>query len=79
MPYVRVADPVLSRWFADPHLDNIACLADGIVDRARQRLSATPSSAAARARGGLRNVRSSPLQFQCRYARSKCPREVSGV
>jgi hypothetical protein len=36
MPYVRVGDPVLSRWFADPHLDNIACLADDIVDRARQ-------------------------------------------
>ena len=27
MPYIRVGDPVLSRWFADPHLDNIACLA----------------------------------------------------
>jgi hypothetical protein len=30
MPYVRVGDPVLSRWLADPHLDNIACLADDI-------------------------------------------------
>jgi hypothetical protein len=26
VPYVRVGDPVLSRWLADPHLDNIACL-----------------------------------------------------
>jgi len=32
MPYVRVGDPVLSRWLADPHLDNIACLPDDIVD-----------------------------------------------
>jgi hypothetical protein len=30
MPYVRIGDPVLSRWLADPHLDNIACLADDI-------------------------------------------------
>jgi hypothetical protein len=27
MPYVRLGDPVLSRWLTDPHLDNIACLA----------------------------------------------------
>ena len=33
MPYVRVGDAVLSRWLTDPHLDNIACLADDIVDR----------------------------------------------
>jgi hypothetical protein len=26
VPYVRVGDPVLSRWLAYPHLDNIACL-----------------------------------------------------
>jgi hypothetical protein len=26
VPYVRVSDPVLSRWLVDPHLDNIACL-----------------------------------------------------
>jgi hypothetical protein len=26
VPYVCVGDPVLSRWLADPHLDNIACL-----------------------------------------------------
>ncbi|MGO9319434.1 MAG: hypothetical protein ACLQBY_01330 [Solirubrobacteraceae bacterium] len=32
--YVEDADleAVLSRWLADPHLDNIACLADDIVD-----------------------------------------------
>jgi hypothetical protein len=36
MPYVWVGDPVLSCWLADPHLDNIACLTDDIVDRARQ-------------------------------------------
>jgi hypothetical protein len=30
MPDVRLGDPVLSRWLADPHLDNIACLADDI-------------------------------------------------
>jgi hypothetical protein len=28
VPYVRVRDLVLSRWRTDPHLDNIACLAD---------------------------------------------------
>ncbi|HWY18597.1 MAG TPA: hypothetical protein VNY27_07790 [Solirubrobacteraceae bacterium] len=26
VPYVRVGDPVLSRWLTDPHPDNIACL-----------------------------------------------------
>jgi hypothetical protein len=26
MPYVRLGDPVLARWLANPHLDNIACL-----------------------------------------------------
>lgn len=30
MPDVRLGDPVLSRCLADPHLDNIACLADDI-------------------------------------------------
>ena len=40
MPYVRLGDPVLSSWLADPHVDNIACLADDIVDHARQRLPA---------------------------------------
>jgi len=38
MPYIRVGDPVLSRWLADPHLDNIACLPDDIVARLRQRV-----------------------------------------
>lgn len=28
MPYVRLGDLVSSRWLADPHLDNITCLAD---------------------------------------------------
>lgn len=55
MPYIRVGDPVLSRWLADPHLDNIACLSDDIVDHARQRLPAIPSSAAVRAGGSIDN------------------------
>jgi hypothetical protein len=66
MSYVRVGDPVLSRWLADPRLDNTACLTDDIVDRLRQRLPATPGSASAPARPrGLRNVRPSPLIIVC--------------
>jgi hypothetical protein len=61
MPYVRLGDPVLSRWLADPHLDNIACLPDDIVDHARQRLPAiTKLNGSARTTKGLRTVRSSP-------------------
>lgn len=41
MPYVRVGDPVSSRWLADPHLDNIACLRDGTVDRLSARRNAS--------------------------------------
>src|SRR5271163_1560694 len=37
MPYVRVGDAVVSRWLTDPHLDNIACLADDIVGPQAQR------------------------------------------
>ena len=58
----EVGGTVLSSWLADPHLDNIACLAGRYRWPHAQRLPTTPSSAAVCAPPrGLRNVRSSPF------------------
>jgi hypothetical protein len=53
MPYVRVDDPVLSRWLTDPHLDNIACLEDDIVDRTSAPVGYATLSAGARTTAGF--------------------------
>jgi hypothetical protein len=61
MPCVRLGDPVLSRWLADPGLDNIACLADDIVGHARQRLPAITKQSQRRL--GLLGLSSTPTHL----------------